>query len=186
MLVSRAAAGDRDAFDELARRYESKLYSMMLRMCGNTDDAFDLTQEIFLRVWKTLGSFRGDSAFSTWIYRVASNIATDHLRRRKREVSLNYADNEKELDIPDTRYDPVVIGERHELTRDIEAALAMLNLEHRRILTLREINGLSYTEIAEILDIEEGTVKSRIARARLKMREFLAGYGNNNNSGASK
>ena len=175
-LIRRAQGGDDDAFEALVRAYQTRVYNLALRMSKNAEDAFDLTQETFIRIYKALSLFKGQSAFSTWVYSIASNVCIDFARRQKkhreRSVSLSDAGGEA-LDIPDVRFRPDTELERAELRRAIAAGLDSLSPEHREILVLREIWGLSYSEICEVLDLEAGTVKSRISRARVQLCVFL-------------
>ena len=182
-LVARAKAGDDEAFAQLMRDNEKRIYNLTLRMTGNPDDAMDLAQEAFLNAWRGLKFFKGDSAFSTWIYRLASNACIDFLRRQKRRQDISApmpVDEEDDTppDIPDDRFRPEQALERQELRNAVSAGLNQLSDEHRQVLVMREINGLSYQEIADILDLEAGTVKSRIARARNSLRKILLEQGN--------
>lgn len=182
-LVARARAGDDEAFAQLMRDNETRIYNLTLRMTGNPEDAMDLAQEAFLNAWRGLKFFKGDSAFSTWVYRLASNACIDHLRRKKRrqDISLSMPvdeEDDSQPDIPDQRFLPEQELERQELRDAVTAGLNQLSDEHRQVLVMREINGLSYQEIADILDLEAGTVKSRIARARNSLRKILLKSGN--------
>lgn len=183
-LVTRAKQGDQDAFAQLVEANQNKIYSLAYRMAGNPEDAADLAQEAFLRAWRTLPSFQGDSSFSTWLYRLTSNLCIDFLRREKRRktaitvTSLDDEENAAPADVPDCRFNPECELERKELRNAVGQALLKLSDEHRQVLILRELDGLSYTEIAERLELGEGTVKSRIARARLSLRNILLETGN--------
>lgn len=180
-LIGRARSGDQDAFSQLLARYEKPVYHQALRMVGHAEDAADLTQEVFLKVWQALPGFQGDSAFSTWLYRLTSNACIDFLRReRRRRGALSLDDEERELaaQLPDPAPTPQQELERRELHHALEEGLAQLSDEHRQVLVLRELNGLSYDEIAQVLDLSPGTVKSRIARARLSLAKFLRKNGN--------
>ena len=181
--IARTLKGDAEAFAPLVRAYEPGIYGLCFRMARNTEDAQDLTQEIFLRAYRALGGFRGESRFSVWLYRLGHNVCLDFLRRRKRqwEVSLTQTDEdgqEQELEIPDGRYEPDALLARAELRRAVRQGLMALPEDQRRILLLREIGGLRYDEIAAVLELEEGTVKSRIFRARKKLCEVLRKQGN--------
>ena len=190
-LVRKAAAGDSDAFEQLVLSYEKPIYNLCLRMCGNAEDAMDLTQETFLKAWRSLGSFRADAAFSTWLYRLCSNLCIDHLRReQKRKVlPLHVEDNdsdERPLDVPDPAAGPEERLSAQEDRQQVADALQSLEPEYREALTLRVLHDLSYADIAAVLQVREGTVKSRIARAREKMREAMQKLGNKSTSPSSK
>lgn len=176
-LVRAAAGGDEDAFAQLVALHEKKVYNLALRMCGDPEDAWDAAQEAFLSAWRGLPSFRGEAGFSTWLYRLASNAAIDQLRRNRRqreEASLDAG----EMDTPDQSPGPQEAAEGSELQRAVADGLASLSEDHRRILLLREYQELSYDEIAQTLDMDLGTVKSRISRARRALRKILLESGN--------
>lgn len=182
-VIRRVCAGDTDAFEALVTAYQKQVYNLALRTVGNEEDAADMTQEAFLRAYRSLGSFRGDSKFSVWLYRLTTNICIDFLRSRGRRptVSLTAADEDEEpqeLDVADDRFDPVQSLERAELRRAVQRGLASLPEDYRRILMLRELSGLSYAEIGQVLRLEEGTVKSRLFLARKKLCDFLRKDGN--------
>ena len=182
--IARARDGDIAAFERLVRLHETRVYTLALRMTGDPTDAFDVSQDAFLRLHGTLGSYRGESAFSTWLYRLTTNVALDFLRKRKRrasrEIPMSALGGDGEAappDIPDPDT-PERALERSVLRESLQEALDTLTPEHRQILLLREIGGLSYEEIAESLGLETGTVKSRLARAREQMRVQLTASGN--------
>ena len=177
-LIQQAAAGDSAAFEQLVTRYEKLVYSVAFRMTNNREDALDLSQETFVKVWKSLAFFKFESAFSTWIYRIAGNVCLDFLRRQKRVRSLTVSDEEVQLDLPDDSQDPARMVIEQAEQQAVSNALASLEPEYRAALTLRAVAGLSYQEIAEALDIQPGTVKSRINRGRERLRKKLAARGN--------
>ena len=183
MIVRKVLQGDVNAFEKLVTEYEKGVYAIALRMTGNPEDASDMTQEAFIKAYNSLQSFRGDSKFSVWLYRIASNVCLDFLRSRSRKptVSLSVEDDEGEetqLDVADESQSPELLLERS-LTRDaVQRGLQALAPDYRQILLLREIQGLSYEENADVLRIEVGTVKSRIFRARKRLCAFLVEDGN--------
>ena len=183
-LVERARRGEESAFEALVTENEKRIYNLCLRLVGNPEDAAELTQEAFLNAWRGLGRFQGESSFSTWLYRLASNVCIDFLRREKRRrslsmtVSLDDEEGERQAELPDRRYAPEEALERSEARRAVAEGLERLTPEHRQVLVMREIHGLSYAEIAQVLGLEEGTVKSRIARARGALRKVLTEEGN--------
>lgn len=182
-LVRRAQNGDLDAFEALLRAHEKSVYNLALRMTGSPEDAEDMAQEAFLKVWRALPDFRWECKFSVWLYRVVSNVCLDWLRRqsKRQTVSLNVEDEdgeENERELPDERLSPERLLEQ-KLTREaVQKALSALPEEQRQILLLREIRGLSYEEIGQALSLEPGTVKSRLFRARKKLAARLLADGN--------
>lgn len=178
-LVRRAEGGDEDAFAELVRLHEKKVYNLALRICGNREDAADAAQEAFLSAWRGLPGFRGEAGFSTWLYRLTSNAAIDCLRRtgrRREEASLD--DEDIRLDAVDGAPSPQAQAEGAELRRAVMEGLGQLSEDHRQALTLRELQELSYEEISSALGVDVGTVKSRISRARGALRKILLKNGN--------
>ena len=178
-LIRRAQQGDNGAFEELLLLHQKKVYNLCLRMSANPDDALDLSQEAFLRAWRSLGQYQFEASFSTWLFRLTSNICIDFLRRKKRrqETSLteSYDDSDEgaELSVPDAQPGPEQQAITNETKIELARAMEQLSPEHREILQLRVIEDLQYEQIADILGVRVGTVKSRLARARLSFRKFL-------------
>ena len=178
LLIRRAQRGDADAFEQLLLEHQKNIYNLCYRRAGNPDDAMDLSQETFLRAWRCLDQYQFASAFSTWLYRLCSNICIDFLRRRRRQqtVPLTFEDadgEEQTYAVPDAQPLPEEQVEL-KLTREIlQAAMAQLLPEHRAVLQLRVVNEMSYEQIADVLDIQIGTVKSRLSRARNQLKKIL-------------
>ncbi len=182
-LIRRVQAGDAEAFEKLMLAHEKAVFNLALRMTENREDAEDVSQEAFLKAYRSLSDFRGESKFSVWLYRIVSNVCLDFLRRKRRRpsASLTVEDDEGEevqWDVPDERYTPERLLERKLTQEAVRKGLAALPENQRKILLLREIKGLSYEEIGEVLDLDPGTVKSRIFRARKRLCAFLEQDGN--------
>ena len=182
-IIGRVQQGDANAFELLVLEYEKNVFNLALRMMKNREDAMDAAQDAFLKAYNSIDNFRGDSKFSVWLYRIVSNVCLDALRKRSRraENSLSVEDDEgdeTQLDIPDEDLSPQTLLERKLSIEAVRRGLDSLPRDHRQILLLREIQGLSYEEIGQILDLEPGTVKSRIFRARKKLCAFLIRDGN--------
>lgn len=189
--IRRVLDGDVNAFEHLVQAYEKNIYNLALRTLGNPQDAEDVTQEAFLKAYRSLSCFRGDSKFSVWLYRIVSNLCLDQLRAKSRRPSqsLTVEDDEGEIDeleIPDEHFSPEKLLDRKLTRESVQRGLASLPDESRQILLLREIQGLSYEEIGLALDLEPGTVKSRIFRARKRLCAFLMQDGNLPDDLASK
>ncbi len=189
-IIKKAAAGSADAFEQLLLKYQTPIYNLCLRMTGNPEDAADMTQEAFLKAWRSLSSFQFESSFSTWLYRLTTNTCLDYLRSLKRrpQCSLTVEDDEGEeqvLDVTDEAPTPEEALLSAEERSQLVHALSQLEASQRQIITLRVVNDLSYAEIAEILDVKEGTVKSRLARARDNLRKKLLQIGNKSELPAS-
>ena len=161
-LVSRAQAGQLDAFEELVRRHRLATYRVALRMLGDQSDAEDATQDAFVQAWRNLGGFRADAAFPTWMYRIVTNRCLNMLRARRRTEPLP-DDREARASRPDR------IAEARWQVQDLKLAILRLTPEQRAPLVLRELQGCSYEEIAEALDVSISAVKSRLHRARLEL-----------------
>lgn len=187
--IDAAREGDQRAFEQLIHLYEKRVFALTRRMCKNPADAEEAAQEAFLAAWQGLRFFRGDSSFSTWLYRLASNACVDLLRKEGRHQAVagpSLNDDETVVEITDDSPTPHALAERAELREQIEEGLAALPEEYREILILREIHQQSYDEISEILSLDLGTVKSRINRGRKRLRKFLLESGNFSEVNASK
>ena len=178
-LVERCKSGDSQSFDQLVTLYRGKVYAMILNMIHNDADAWDLSQDVFVKAWKALPKFEERSAFYTWLYRITHNVTYDWIRKRKRVVSGEFDDalidqaepgaltTPKSSDLPDAAM------ERSELRGKIARAIETLSDDHREVILLKEIDGLSYQEIAEVAGCSVGTVMSRLFYARKKLQAAL-------------
>lgn len=173
--IAQAKKGDADAFAFLVETYETSVYRLALRMCGNAHDAEEVAQEAFVAAWKGLPAFRGESKFSSWLYQLTTNAAIDFLRREKRHRAAVPMEDEPEPATPDT---PQQAVEESEVRQALQQALDTLTPEHREIFLLRQMRQLSYEEIGRLLGLESGTVKSRLSRAKKQLREILTQKGN--------
>ncbi len=176
-LVARAQSGDRGAFDRLVDETYTMVHATAYRLTGDADLAADATQDAYVRAYTSLSSFRGSSSFGTWLYRIVVNVSLDALRRRSRApeplTALSEGDTRWELDIVDSSPAPGDAVERRERRRLVFRALQQLSEDHRSVLVLFDLNRFSYNEIAEILGVPLGTVKSRLNRARLALRDAM-------------
>ncbi|HTL48905.1 MAG TPA: sigma-70 family RNA polymerase sigma factor [Verrucomicrobiae bacterium] len=183
-LVSKSRQGDRGAFGKLVSKYYEMIYAVSYGVLHNREAARDSAQDVFLKAYRDLAGFKGDSKFKTWLYRVAMNAAIDQARRLKPQISLDATDvsdeeGEAPVIIPDASAGPREEVSKGELRDLVRKAVQLLSPDHRAILVLREWQGLSYDEIAETLNIELGTVMSRIHYARKKLGEVLQKMGVN-------
>ncbi|NLW24969.1 MAG: sigma-70 family RNA polymerase sigma factor [Clostridia bacterium] len=178
-LVTRSQQGDLDAFEDLVARYERKVYTIAYRFMGNHEDASDLAQEAFLKAYQSINKFRGDSSFATWISRIVVNVCKDELRKNKRNLQISLdeqvwlEEGTVEKQVKDTRPTPEQVYEQNELKDYLQSLISGLTPEYRMVIVLRDIQGYSYEEIAQILDCSLGTVKSRLNRARKLLREKI-------------
>lgn len=175
-LVQAAKGGDMQAFDELVNLYNKRVINIAYSLLSDREDAYDAAQEVFIRVYKNLSGFRGDSTVSTWIFRITQNVCKDFLRKRKPIAQSLDNDDEDEpsLEIADESLSPEQVSERNEKIALLRAAIAELEENQRIVLTLFDLDGRSYEEIAEIIKCPIGTVKSRLYRARESLRKILA------------
>lgn len=172
-LVQAALDGDKEAFGHLVQRYQDRLYNTLVRVLGSRDDARDIVQDAFVQAFVKLDSFRGDAKFYTWLYRIAMNLALSHRRRRRPTDSLDAAKEnvgEEPVAQQPAAAQDLIEQERAEL---LQQALLKLHDEHRQILVLRELEACSYESISTILELPVGTVRSRLFRARIQLKEQL-------------
>ncbi|MCR4437043.1 MAG: sigma-70 family RNA polymerase sigma factor [Clostridiales bacterium] len=180
-LLEKAKNGDVFAYESLIEGYQKKVFNLALRMVGNREDASELAQEVFIRVYKSLKGFKEQSQFSTWIYKITTNVCLDELRKRKNrnitslDEEIKLEDSEIKRQIEDDKPTPEMIVEKNELKKVVSDAIKLLSDEHRTVIVMRDIQGFSYEEIARIINCPEGTVKSRLNRARLALKEILKG-----------
>ena len=177
-LVVRLKAKDERAFEKLVKRYEKRIYMIAYNILRNEEDAYDATQNVFLKVYKYIDNFRETASLYTWIYKIAYHVSIDIYRKRKKGSSVEYSEFIKSEgvtahDLHHKVADPSAFVENNELTKTIESALEKISESHRTVIVLREIEGLSYAEIAEILDVSKGTVMSRLHHARLNLQKYL-------------
>ena len=173
-VIRRAAHGDTAAFEQLVTAYQGNVYRSALRMCGSAAAAEDVAQEAFLAAWRNLPQFRGDSRFSTWLYKLTTHAAIDYLRREKRHEVSDIDD----VTVADDASNPQETAERREAQSAVRRALMALSPEYREIVLLRYMQELSYEEISSLLKLPPGTVKSRLSRAKGQLRDILQRSGN--------
>ena len=181
-LIRRFLEGSEEAFNRLVLAHQKRAYNIAYRFLGNREDADEVAQEAFVRVYRNLHKFRGHSSFQTWLYKIVLNLARNRYRKMKRrkedmKVSLDNPllqdEGEISRDVADETYSPERAMRNKEIQQQVQAALEKIALDHRQVVVLRHIEGLSYTEMSEILGCAEGTIKSRLHRARQELREYL-------------
>jgi RNA polymerase sigma-70 factor (ECF subfamily) len=172
-LIDDALAGNRTAFGQLARKYQGRLYNTLLHLVRSPEEAEDVVQETFVQAFLKLETFQGRSAFYTWLYRIAFNLSVSRRRRRRPEVSVDQQRETSGYEPQDTGSEPGELLLRAEEIAQVRQAIGRLSQEHRAILVLRDIEGCDYQTIGEILDLPAGTVRSRLHRARLQLRDEL-------------
>lgn len=171
--------GNKEAFEQLVSPYMNKVYGICFRILGHEQDAYDAAQETLLRAYRSIGNFKGNSAFSTWLYRIATNQALDTGRRKGRHkvVSMqgltDKEDNPTEIDLPDESAGPEELLEQKDTVALVQRAIGELREEFKTVIVLRELEGLSYEEIARVTGASVGTVKSRLNRARQSLKQIL-------------
>lgn len=177
--IKKVIDGETNAFEDLVLANQKNVFNLALKMTRNEEDALDISQEAFIKAYQQLANFRGDSRFSVWLYRLTYNLCIDFLRKKKSEtnvISLNYEDEISEntpIEIPDLRNLPEDSTIRSEIRKAISESIEELPAHHREVLLMREITGMSYGEMEEALGVSDGTVKSRLARARQKLTAIL-------------
>lgn len=174
-LIAECLAGNPNSFGELVRRHQDRLYNTVFRLVGNAEDALDVVQESFLSAYQSLGSFKGDALFFTWLYRIAINTAIS-LRRKKKNLLRIYNPGEGKHCEPSDPSEESQPGRAIELAEEeqrLHRALSRLSVEHRTVLVLKELEGQKYEDMAEALGVPVGTIRSRLHRARLELRELL-------------
>nr|WP_330386466.1 sigma-70 family RNA polymerase sigma factor [Natronincola ferrireducens] len=177
VLIDKARQGDIESFELLIKAYQQRAFNIAYRILGNLEDANDVTQEALLKVYRSIHNFKGNSSFSTWLYSIVNNVCIDFLRKNKKAKVL-YIDNQYQeegyqREIPDEINTPECLFEKKEVKKMIHDAINQLNHEQRTIIVLRDIQGFSYQEIAEILNVSVGTVKSRINRGRSNLKLLI-------------
>ena len=181
-LVKRAKTGDMEAYDELVRRYQERIYATIYHMTANHEDANDLAQETFIKAYQALKSFKGDSSFFTWVYRIAINKTINFLKQRKNKMhmSLNDLDFNAEHDSDLVALISEKTPRREvnliELQEKLNAAMQKLSDIHRLVVTLHDVQGMSHEEISNIMDCNTGTVRSRLFYARQQLQAYLSDY----------
>jgi RNA polymerase sigma-70 factor (ECF subfamily) len=175
-IVARCRSGDPEAFAELVRKYQSRVLTLAARILDNRSEAEDVAQDIFVKIFQSLHDFRGASRFSTWLYRITVNHCLNYIRRRTRQQQTLVVTEPGEWMQESSPSSPYKTLEQKERWTLVQAKLQVLSPEHRTIILLRDFEGLSYEEIADVLQLESGTVKSRLHRARMELKSLLEPY----------
>jgi len=179
-LIKKCQQGDVEAFEKLILSYQKKVYTIAYRYMGRREEAEDLAQEAFIKVYRSLKTFRGDSSFSTWLYHVVTNVCRDALRKNSRKLEEDSLDcavttekGEIRREIVDWSMSPALLYEQKELGEFLQSLIDQLSPEYKAVIVMREIQDMSYDEIAQAMDCSLGTVKSRLSRARKTMRDMI-------------
>lgn len=184
VLVQQSQAGDTKAMEWLILKYQNRIYNVTLKMCGNPDDAAELTQEAFVKVIESINKFQGKSSFYTWLFRIAVNLTLNHCQRTSRTATRSLDAEEsgqegaakqylKDFLSDENAADPAVLAQSRELCELAKQSLLKLDEPQRAVIVLRDIEGMNYNDIADVLNIELGTVRSRLSRARSHVRDIL-------------
>lgn len=175
LLIMRAKKGDADAMEALLMQYEKRIYNISLRITTNEQDAFDAAQEALIKIYKSITTFRGTSSFSSFVYRLTVNTCIDFLRKRKNDISIESAmEDGVSFEDKNFSFNPEKVYASREINTKIQKALQKLDEDHKILIVLKDIQGFSYEEIAQILKLSMGTVKSRLFRGRDKLKKELA------------
>jgi len=178
-LIELSVSGDIEAFETLIQSHQKRVYNIALRMTGNPEDAQELAQDAIVRAFTSIGKFRGDSSFSTWLYRITINVCTDFLRKRRKTTVISMEqgpvsnENNQGIQIEEEAPGPDELAEKKQLKELVREAIDLLSDEHKQVLILRDIMDMSYKEIANTLNVNEGTIKSRLNRARAGLKKII-------------
>ncbi|MBO5955857.1 MAG: sigma-70 family RNA polymerase sigma factor [Clostridia bacterium] len=178
-LIKQAQKGDNKAFELLIDEHFKKIYNIAYRLSGNEADASDMTQEVLIKIFRHIGTFNGNSKFSTWVYRVATNTCLDELKKIRRrnayslDAEIDTGDSEVAVQVRDESPSPDIAAEQKELSAAVGKAIKRLSPDHSAVVILRDIQGMSYEEVAKILNCSVGTVKSRLNRGRAQLKKIL-------------
>ncbi|RJP59328.1 MAG: sigma-70 family RNA polymerase sigma factor [Candidatus Auribacter fodinae] len=179
-LISAVREGKIEAFDQIVRRYESKVLGVLYGMMRNSDDARDVAQDVFVKAYKSVDKFRGDSKLYTWLYRITVNMAIDYMRKKQKKAKVEYNDEVKISDdnpaVPVDRINPSKTVQNKELRTKLQEAIEQLPEEQKSTFVLREMQDMSYQEIADVMNCSVGTVMSRLFYARKKVRDMIKPY----------
>lgn len=182
-LVKRAKRGNTQAFEELVKRYEQRIYNVTYRLLSNEEEAKDALQDTFIRAFRFIKKFKGDSSFYTWIYRIATNVCLTRLKQRKRKEQVTFSldapvqeDEDLQREIPDDKHTPEILYQRRQMAKALQSAISELPTDYRSVVVLRDLQGLSNKEVSKALQLSIATVKSRLHRGRLFLRHRLSKY----------
>ena len=172
-LIKKCVDGDIKSFEQLIAKYEKNAFAMALRYLGNYDDASDVTQEALIKVYRNISKFRFESSFTTWLYRIVINTSKDFLKKRAREKNISIEDNQLDFPVESEKGAPEKVAESEEVKSEVHKALDNINENYRLAIVLKDIQGFTYDEISNILEIPIGTVRSRISRGRGELKKEL-------------
>ncbi|HKL10002.1 MAG TPA: sigma-70 family RNA polymerase sigma factor [Clostridia bacterium] len=179
-LIVESQKGDMESFEELIKEYQKGAYNIAYRMLGNTEDAKDASQEAMIKIYRSIGGFRMNSSFKTWFFRVVTNTCLDYRRKRSRnkvlylDKAINSEEGSFQREVEDSSEGPEEILVRNENIKTLQKYISGMPEKYAMAIILRDVRGFSYSEMVEILDLPEGTVKSRISRARIMLKNIIA------------